>query len=265
MEYCHWNSRTCRWDWLQDLQRTISSPQVERLLVLEPDSEIHQRVPVTENSTRGAGDGAQRRPMEPLEALAYQEAGHSVFAWRYGYMQREGGLEIGNDGVDSRSPIRSEISSGVGQRLPPYSLARLNFERRSRVEAEIFLAGPLSEWRARRLRGELIGPFEVERRHHSVLLADELLSALGEAARVLGEFVSENEVVDGLRKTRDRVSRLLRQRETWRATELIAKTLLEERRLSVERTEALIFSVAPPRDLWSSFGRRRPQESCPFV
>ena len=220
---------------------------------------------MTANPTRVAGNSSPLAPMEHVKALAYQKAGHSVFAWRYGYMLREGGLELDRERVEAFTPIRSEISSGVGQRLPPYSLARLNFERRSRVEAEIFLAGPLSEWRARRLRGEPIGPLEVEHRHHSVLLADELLSALGEAARVLGEFVSENEIVDGLRKTRDRVSRLLRQRETWRATELIAKTLLEERHLSVERTESLIFSVAPPRDLWSSFGRRRPQESCPFV
>ena len=52
---------------------------------------------------------------------------------------------------------------------------------------------------------------------HSALLVDELLNALGEAVRVLGEFLPENGIVDGLRRTRDRVSRLLRQRETWPA------------------------------------------------
>ncbi len=216
-----------------------------------------------------------------IEASAYHEAGHAVFAWRYRNMIREGGVSIDAHGL-GQCHTRWQIFPGEGAAIyktPDCALRELvwhNYLWHAKAQATELLAGWLSE-------------HHYHGRGHNNIPEDEIIIALEDltelgiegyiedfgdlddvAATVftfaevrlaerskatLQELDKEDvgEIISYIRQMERRVKRALHHPRTWRAITSLAAALLERNHIGPEEAEAIIESAGAPRPKLPSF------------
>jgi len=170
-----------------------------------------------------------------LYASAYHQAGHAVFAFRYGIGIKEPGILVNHRTGDGICNFETSIQEGDGQRLASLNRPDLlaSFRKRAERDIDVCLAGPLAEKRIRLLL-----------KAHSLPFCPQDVQTARQILREAFPARPGHEVL--LQIAIHRMYRLFRNRKTWGAVETLAAQVTERGHLSPKETAEILHRCRLP-------------------